>query len=101
MFILSVVIKSLCYTWVFCTFLQEVGVQLNANGAIKVDECLRTSVDSIFAVGDVTARVNLTPVALMEAMAFVRTAFGPQPVRPDYGYVPSAVFCVPPLATVG
>ncbi|XP_020586103.1 glutathione reductase, chloroplastic [Phalaenopsis equestris] len=81
--------------------LEEVGVKLGKNGAIVVDEYSRSSVDSIWAVGDVTDRINLTPVALMEGGAFAKTVFGNQPVKPDYRAVPSAVFSQPPIGQVG
>jgi glutathione reductase (NADPH) len=84
--------------------LEQVGVQLDPKtGAVLVDSASATSVRSIHAIGDVTNRVNLTPVALMEGMALARTLFGgdPQPTLPDYQFVPSAVFCQPPLASVG
>uniref|UniRef100_A0A0E0CVL4 Glutathione reductase n=1 Tax=Oryza meridionalis TaxID=40149 RepID=A0A0E0CVL4_9ORYZ len=81
--------------------LEEVGVKLDKNGAIMVDEYSRTSVDSIWAVGDVTDRVNLTPVALMEGGAFAKTVFGDEPTKPDYRAVPSAVFSQPPIGQVG
>ncbi|PUZ42721.1 hypothetical protein GQ55_9G604900 [Panicum hallii var. hallii] len=81
--------------------LEEVGVEMDKNGAIVVDEYSRTSVDSIWAVGDVTNRINLTPVALMEGGAFVKTCFGNEPTKPDYRAVPSAVFSQPPIGQVG
>ncbi|KAG2554574.1 glutathione reductase, chloroplastic-like [Panicum virgatum] len=81
--------------------LEEVGVEMDKNGAIVVDEYSRTSVDSIWAVGDVTNRINLTPVALMEGGAFAKTCFGNEPTKPDYRVVPSAVFSQPPLGQVG
>ncbi|XP_006649445.1 glutathione reductase, chloroplastic-like [Oryza brachyantha] len=81
--------------------LEEVGVKMDKNGAIVVDEYSRTSVDSIWAVGDVTDRVNLTPVALMEGGAFAKTVFGDEPTKPDYRAVPSAVFSQPPIGQVG
>ncbi|WOK92477.1 glutathione reductase, chloroplastic [Canna indica] len=81
--------------------LENVGVKLDKNGAILVDDYSRTSVDSIWAVGDVTDRVNLTPVALMEGGAFAKTVFLNQPTKPDYRAVPSAVFCQPPIGQVG
>lgn len=81
--------------------LEEVGVKMDKNGAIVVDEYSRTSVDSIWAVGDVTNRVNLTPVALMEGGAFVKSVFGNEPTKPDYSAVPSAVFSQPPIGQVG
>nr|XP_010932864.1 glutathione reductase, chloroplastic [Elaeis guineensis]XP_010932866.1 glutathione reductase, chloroplastic [Elaeis guineensis]XP_029122932.1 glutathione reductase, chloroplastic [Elaeis guineensis] len=81
--------------------LEELGVELAKNGAILVDEYSRTSVDSIWAVGDVTDRINLTPVALMEGGAFAKTVFGSEPTKPDYRAVPSAVFSQPPIGSVG
>lgn len=81
--------------------LKEVGVELDSKGAVKVDEYSKTTVDSIYAVGDVTNRVNLTPVALMEGMAFKDTVVLGKPTKPDYENIPSAVFCQPPVATVG
>ncbi|XP_078436654.1 glutathione reductase [Wolffia australiana] len=81
--------------------LEEVGVKLLKNGAIPVDEFSKTSVDSIWAVGDVTDRVNLTPVALMEGGAFAKTVFSNQPTKPDYSAIPSAVFSQPPIGQVG
>eukprot|EP00873_Tetraselmis_striata_P007238 jgi/Tetstr1/427502/TSEL_017628.t1 len=81
--------------------LQEVGLKMKKNGAIEVDEYSRTNVPNIWAIGDVTDRMNLTPVALMEGMAFSKTAFGDEPTKPDHKDVASAVFCQPPLGTVG
>ncbi|EFJ53152.1 hypothetical protein VOLCADRAFT_78818 [Volvox carteri f. nagariensis] len=81
--------------------LEAVGVALDSSGAVQVDEYSRTSVPGIWAVGDVTNRINLTPVALMEGMAFAKSAFGGELTKPDYRNVASAVFCQPPLATVG
>ena len=81
--------------------LKEVGVELDGKGAVKVDEYSQTTVPSIWAVGDVTNRVNLTPVALMEGMAFKDTVVLGKPTKPDYENIPSAVFCQPPVATVG
>ena len=81
--------------------LEEVGVEMNDNGAIKVDEHSRTNVGSIFAVGDVTDRVQLTPVAIREGHAFADTIFGGNPRSVDYGCIPSAVFSHPPIAAVG
>ncbi|GMN62496.1 hypothetical protein TIFTF001_031587 [Ficus carica] len=72
--------------------LEAVGVELDKTGAVKVDEYSRTNVPSIWAVGDVTNRMNLTPVALMEATCFAKTVFGGQPTKPDYKDVPCAVF---------
>mgnify|MGYP000173939177 CR=1 FL=1 len=81
--------------------LEEVGVELARNGAIKVDEFSKTTVDNIYAVGDVTDRINLTPVAIQEAMAFVDTVFRDMPRAMDHADVPSAVFSHPPVGTVG
>jgi glutathione reductase (NADPH) len=81
--------------------LEEVGVELGDKGQIKVDADNRTSVPSIFAVGDVTDRVQLTPVAIREGQAFADTFFGKTPHQVDYGCIPSAVFSHPPLAGVG
>lgn len=72
------------------------------SGAIIVDDKSRTNIDSIWAVGDVTDRMALTPVALMEGMAFARNAFGGDTnAAPDYEAIASAVFSSPPMATVG
>eukprot|EP00252_Welwitschia_mirabilis_P015171 TRINITY_DN33389_c0_g1_i1.p1 TRINITY_DN33389_c0_g1~~TRINITY_DN33389_c0_g1_i1.p1 ORF type:complete len:493 (+),score=117.13 TRINITY_DN33389_c0_g1_i1:340-1818(+) len=81
--------------------LKAVGVECDPHGAIKVDEYSRTTVPTIWAVGDVTNRINLTPVALMEGTCFAKTAFGGQPTKPDYTNVPCAVFCQPPLSVAG
>ena len=81
--------------------LEQVGVALDKNGAVKVDEYSKTSVDNIYAVGDVTDRINLTPVAIQEAMAFVDTVFRKTPRAMDHADVPSAVFSHPPVSTVG
>jgi glutathione reductase (NADPH) len=81
--------------------LAEIGVQLGDKGEIKVDADNRTSVPSVFAVGDVTDRVQLTPVAIREGHAFADTFFGNKPHQVDYGCIPSAVFSHPPLAGVG
>ena len=81
--------------------LEEVGVELDDKGAIKVDEYSRTGVDHIYAVGDVTNRVQLTPVAIREGQAFADTVFGDKPSTVDYNCIPSAVFSHPPIAGVG
>jgi glutathione reductase (NADPH) len=81
--------------------LEEAGVELGDKGQIKVDADNRTTVPSIFAVGDVTDRVQLTPVAIREGQAFADTFFGNTPHQVDYGCIPSAVFSHPPLAGVG
>ena len=81
--------------------LETAGVELNEKGAIKVDEYSRSSCESIYAVGDVTDRLQLTPVAIREGHAFADTVFGDNKRKVDYGCVPSAVFSHPPLAGVG
>ncbi|KEQ54821.1 glutathione-disulfide reductase [Sphingobium chlorophenolicum] len=81
--------------------LENAGVELSDKGAIKVDEYSRTSCQSIYAVGDVTDRMQLTPVAIREGHAFADTVFGDNPRTVDYACVPSAVFSQPPLAGVG
>ena len=81
--------------------LKEVGVEIGGNCQVKVDADNRTSVPSIFAVGDVTDRVQLTPVAIREGQAFADTFFGNKPHQVDYDCIPSAVFSHPPLAGVG
>lgn len=81
--------------------LEAVGVRLDAKGAIEVDGFSRTSVPSIYAVGDVTDRINLTPVAIAEGRALVETLFRANPTQMDHDNVPSAVFSQPPVGTVG
>ncbi|SDE37277.1 glutathione-disulfide reductase [Rhodospira trueperi] len=81
--------------------LEEVGVETAPGGAVVVDPYSRTSVESISAIGDVTDRVNLTPVAIKEGMAFAASVFGGTPTPVDYGAIPSAVFSQPPIGTVG
>jgi glutathione reductase (NADPH) len=81
--------------------LQEAGVQVDNLGAIRVDDDGRSTAPTIFAVGDVTNRIQLTPVAIREGQAFADTQFGDRPHRVDYDCVPSAVFSHPPIAAVG
>ncbi len=81
--------------------LEEVGVQMNDKGAIVVDEYSSTDVDSIWAVGDVTDRANLTPAAIAEGAAFAQTVFNNNPTRVDHSNIPTAVFSTPPIGTVG
>jgi glutathione reductase (NADPH) len=81
--------------------LEEAGVELGNLGAVVVDEYSRTSVPHIYAVGDVTNRVNLTPVAIREGHAFADTVFGGKPTPVDHTYVPTAVFSEPELGAVG
>ncbi len=81
--------------------LEALGVELGRNGNIVVDDYSQTSVPSIYAVGDVTDRINLTPVAIREGAAFVETVFHGRPTKPDHELVASAVFTQPELGTVG
>ena len=81
--------------------LETAGVELNDEGAIKVDEYSKTTADNIWAVGDVTDRINLTPVAIREAVAFNETVFKGRPTTYDHAMVPSAVFSQPPVGVVG
>ena len=81
--------------------LEAAGVETGPNGEIRVDDWSRTSAPSIWAVGDVTDRINLTPVAIREGAAFARTEFYGQPTRFDHEAVASAVFSQPPVGAVG
>jgi len=81
--------------------LDAVGIALGDNGQVKVDDRAQTSVSSIFAIGDVTDRVQLTPVAIREGQAFADREFGKIDRKVDYAAIPSAVFSHPPLAGVG
>lgn len=81
--------------------LDKVGVQLNAFGAVAVDDRSRTNIPSIYAVGDVTDRVNLTPVAIREGHAFADTVFGGKPWSVNYDVIPTAVFTEPEIGVVG
>jgi glutathione reductase (NADPH) len=81
--------------------LEEAGVRLNPKGAVVVDQYSRSTVPNIYAVGDCTDRINLTPVAIKEGQAFAETVFGGRPTRPDHAIVPSAVFSQPPIGSVG
>lgn len=81
--------------------LENAGVEVDELGAIKVDEDNRSTCPSIFAVGDVTNRIQLTPIAIREGQAFADTQFGGKPTRVDYDCVPSAVFSHPPIGAVG
>ncbi|WP_424363657.1 glutathione-disulfide reductase [Methylocystis parvus] len=81
--------------------LERAGVATLENGAIIVDAHSRTNVPSIYAVGDVTDRINLTPVAIREGHAFADSVFGNLPTQVDYDCVPSAVFTTPEIGTVG
>jgi glutathione reductase (NADPH) len=82
--------------------LEKAGVAINpANGGIAVDHWSKTSVDNIYAIGDVTHRFNLTPVAIREGHAFADTVFGKRPVQVDHATIPTAVFSQPEVGTVG
>jgi glutathione reductase (NADPH) len=81
--------------------LEKAGVQLDKAGAVAVDEWSKSTADNIWAVGDVTDRIALTPVALMEGHCFADTEFGNKPHKADHRNVPSAVFCQPEMANVG
>ena len=81
--------------------LQQAGVEINGDGAVVVDQYSRTSVDNVYAVGDVTDRVQLTPVAIREGQAVAQTLFGARPVSVSHNNIPSAVFSQPPVGTVG
>jgi glutathione reductase (NADPH) len=81
--------------------LEAAGVALDKDGAVVVDEYGRSTVPSIYAVGDVTNRVQLTPVAIREGHAFADTVFGGSPRAIDYAAIPTAVFSNPPISGVG
>ncbi|WP_189640752.1 glutathione-disulfide reductase [Paramylibacter ulvae] len=81
--------------------LETAGVELGKKGEVIVDQYSRTNVDSIYAIGDVTDRVQLTPVAIREGVAFVETVFHDNPTSPDHELIPTAVFTQPEIGTVG
>ncbi|MFY0617169.1 glutathione-disulfide reductase [Shimia sp.] len=81
--------------------LEEIGVTLGRKGEVVVDDYSQTGVPSVFAVGDVTDRVNLTPVAIREGMAFVNTVFKGEPTKVDHDLIPTAIFTQPEMGTVG
>ena len=81
--------------------LEAAGVKTDARGAIVVDDYSRTSVDNIYALGDVTDRVQLTPVAIHEAMCFIETEYKNNPTKPDHDLIATAVFSQPEIGTVG
>ncbi|MFN7056379.1 glutathione-disulfide reductase [Hyphomonas sp.] len=80
---------------------EKAGVALNENGNVIVDDFSRTNIENIWAVGDVTGRMGLTPVAIREGHAFADTEFGGKPWKMDHSYVPTAVFSRPEVGTVG
>jgi glutathione reductase (NADPH) len=81
--------------------LDAIGVELDAEGAVKVDPYSRSTLGNIYAVGDCTNRANLTPVAIREGMAFADTVFGKKPWPVEHDNIPSAVFSHPPVGSVG
>jgi glutathione reductase (NADPH) len=81
--------------------LEALGVHLGRNGQVIVDQYSQSAIPSIYAVGDVTDRVNLTPVAIREGMAFVETVFGGNPTPVDHDLIPTAIFTQPEMGTVG
>jgi len=82
--------------------LEKIGVELGDKGEVKVDEFSKTNVDYVYAVGDVTDRVQLTPIAIREGQAFADSLFGDvEPYAVDHNCIPSAVFSHPPIASVG
>jgi len=81
--------------------LEQAGVETHASGAIKVDAYSQTSVENIYAVGDVTDRAQLTPIAIREGAAFAETVFNNNPQKVDHSIIPTAVFSQPPIGTVG
>jgi glutathione reductase (NADPH) len=80
---------------------EKAGVEIGKKGEVVVDKYSRTTAENIYAIGDVTDRLQLTPVAIHEAMCFVKTAFENKPTSPDHALVPSAVFTTPEIGTVG
>jgi glutathione reductase (NADPH) len=81
--------------------LEKAGVAIDGNGGIVVNAASRTSAPDIYAVGDVSNRINLTPVAIREGHAFADSVFGPQHWATDYDFIPTAVFSTPEIGTVG
>jgi len=81
--------------------LDKLNVRIHEHGGVDVDECSRTSVPNIYAIGDVTNRVNLTPVAIREGHAFADTLYGGKPTPVDHSNVPTAVFSEPELGVIG
>ena len=81
--------------------LENAGVELGAKGEVKVNAYSKTNIDNIYAVGDVTARAELTPVAIREGAAFAETVFNDNPMAVDHSIIPTAVFSQPSIGTVG
>jgi glutathione reductase (NADPH) len=81
--------------------LEKAGVEVSSRGAIVIDEYSKTNIDNIYALGDVTDKVQLTPVAIHEAMCFLETVYKDNPISPDHELIPTAVFSQPEIGTVG
>jgi glutathione reductase (NADPH) len=81
--------------------LETLGIELDENGAIPIDARMRTRADQVYAIGDVTNKINLTPVAIAEGRALADSLFGPAPRAVDLSLVASAVFTLPPIASIG
>jgi glutathione reductase (NADPH) len=81
--------------------LENAGVRMDKDGAVLVDDYSKTNVDSVYAIGDCTSRMMLTPVAIAEGRAVAETLFNNNPMKPNYINVPSAVFSIPNIGTVG
>ena len=81
--------------------LENLGIQIGSMGQIVVDDYSRSCIESVYAIGDVTDRSNLTPIAIREAMSFIETVFRDAPEKLDYRFIPTAVFTTPEIGTVG
>jgi len=81
--------------------LENLGIQIGSMGQIVVDDYSRSCIESVYAIGDVTDRSNLTPIAIREAMSFIETVFRGAPEKLDYRFIPTAVFTAPEIGTVG
>jgi glutathione reductase (NADPH) len=81
--------------------LDDAGIQVGQTGEILVDDYSKSSSSSVYAIGDVTNRSNLTPIAIREAMSFIETVFRDTPQKLDYRFIPTAVFTTPEVGTVG
>ena len=81
--------------------LDDAGIQIGQTGEILVDDYSKSSSSSVYAIGDVTNRSNLTPIAIREAMSFIETVFRDTPQKLDYRFIPTAVFTTPEVGTVG
>ena len=81
--------------------LDDAGIQIGQTGEILVDDYSKSSSSSVYAIGDVTNRSNLTPIAIREAMSFIETVFRDNPQKLDYKFIPTAVFTTPEVGTVG